>query len=88
MDSDLEWKLRIRAAFESGNSLPEDDVLEELAGHAQAMYEASRAAGCAPDEADSAKTRSQKQSEIINDPAVKTVLLGLDATITHIDDEL
>jgi DNA polymerase-3 subunit gamma/tau len=46
------------------------------------------AANPAPDEADSAKTRSQKQSEIINDPAVKTVLLGLDATITHIDDEL
>jgi hypothetical protein len=32
------------------------------------------------------KTRSQKQNEIINDPAVKTVIMGLDATITNIDD--
>ena len=32
------------------------------------------------------KTRSQKQNEIMNDPAVKTVLMGLDATITGIDD--
>ncbi|MCJ7729238.1 MAG: DNA polymerase III subunit gamma/tau [Sedimentisphaerales bacterium] len=32
------------------------------------------------------KTRSQKQNEIINDPAVKTVIMGLDATITGIDD--
>jgi len=31
-------------------------------------------------------TRSQKQNEIINDPAVKTVLMGLDATITGIED--
>ncbi len=31
-------------------------------------------------------TRSQRQNEIINDPAVKTVIMGLDATITGIDD--
>jgi DNA polymerase-3 subunit gamma/tau len=33
-----------------------------------------------------AKTNSQKRSEIINDPAVKTVLMGLDATITGIEE--
>jgi hypothetical protein len=33
------------------------------------------------------KTRSQRQNEIINDPAVKTVIMGLDATITNIEDE-
>jgi DNA polymerase-3 subunit gamma/tau len=33
-----------------------------------------------------AKTRSQKQNEILNDPAVKTVIMGLDATITNIED--
>ncbi|MGD0572230.1 MAG: DNA polymerase III subunit gamma/tau [Sedimentisphaerales bacterium] len=35
---------------------------------------------------DNAKTRSQRQNEIINDPAVKTVIMGLDATITNIED--
>jgi len=32
------------------------------------------------------KTRSQKQNEILNDPAVKAVIMGLDATITNIED--
>lgn len=32
------------------------------------------------------KTVSQRRNEIINDPAVKTVILGLDATITGIDE--
>jgi DNA polymerase-3 subunit gamma/tau len=38
------------------------------------------------DESTQPKTRSQKQNEILNDPAVKTVLMGLDATITGIED--
>jgi len=33
------------------------------------------------------KISSQKKNEIINDPAVKTVLMGLDATITGIDED-
>ena len=33
------------------------------------------------------KTRTQRQNEIINDPAIKTVLMGLDATITGIDED-
>ena len=33
------------------------------------------------------KTGSQKRNELINDPAVKTVLLGLDATITGIEED-
>ena len=33
------------------------------------------------------KGASQRQNELINDPAVKTVVLGLDATITGIDDK-
>jgi hypothetical protein len=32
-------------------------------------------------------TRSQKQNEMMNDPAVKTILMGLDATVTNIEDE-
>lgn len=33
-----------------------------------------------------AKTTKRKRNEIINDPAVKTVLMGLDATITGIEE--
>jgi DNA polymerase-3 subunit gamma/tau len=33
------------------------------------------------------KTSVQKRNELINDPAVKTVLMGLDATITGIEEE-
>jgi hypothetical protein len=40
----------------------------------------------ATDEPALPRTRSQRQNEIINDPAVKTVIMGLDATITNIDD--
>jgi hypothetical protein len=32
------------------------------------------------------KTIGQKRNELINDPAVRTVLMGLDATITGIED--
>ena len=32
------------------------------------------------------KTTGQKRAELINDPAVRTVLMGLDATITGIED--
>ena len=38
------------------------------------------------DKPDSPATRSQKQNELLNDPAVKTVIMGLDATITNIED--
>jgi len=34
------------------------------------------------------KTSCRKRNEIINDPAVKTVLMGLDATITGIEEEV
>ena len=34
------------------------------------------------------KTFSQKRNELVNDPAVKTVLMGLDATITGIEENM
>jgi len=34
-----------------------------------------------------AKTVTQKRTELLNDPAVKTVLLGLDATVTGIEED-
>jgi DNA polymerase III gamma/tau subunit len=33
------------------------------------------------------KTTGQRRNELINDPAVRTVLMGLDATITGIDED-
>jgi DNA polymerase III gamma/tau subunit len=46
------------------------------------------AAGTAngPPTPDKSKMKSQRQNEIISDPAVKTVIMGLDATITNIED--
>jgi hypothetical protein len=57
MDSDLEWKSRIRAALEAEEFVPEDDVVEELAGHAQAMYAAARGSGCTHEEANARVSR-------------------------------
>ena len=47
----MDWKSRVRTAFQATH-LPEDDVLEELAQHARALYDAARADGCSQDEAD------------------------------------
>src|SRR5262245_50943744 len=58
MHSDAEWKSRIRTAFDAQDAMPDDDVLEELATHAQSMYEAALSAGCSSDEADR-RVRSQ-----------------------------
>jgi hypothetical protein len=33
------------------------------------------------------KTHTQRDNELINDPAVKTVLLGLDAKVIGIDEQ-
>jgi len=33
------------------------------------------------------RTSGQRRNELVNDPAVKTVLLGLDATITGIEED-
>jgi DNA polymerase-3 subunit gamma/tau len=45
-------------------------------------------AGPTADESTSVRTRptGQKRQEILNDPAVKTVLIGLDATVTGIEE--
>ena len=47
----MDWKSHIRAAFARGAQMPDDEVIEELAHHARAMYEAARADGCADTEA-------------------------------------
>jgi putative ABC transport system permease protein len=48
----MNWTNRIRAAFDSASNIPDNDVIEELAQHAQAMYEAARADGCSHQDAD------------------------------------
>jgi putative ABC transport system permease protein len=48
----MEWKARIRAALETTGRAPDEDVIEELAQHARAMYDAARADGCSQDDAD------------------------------------
>ncbi|HEY2933596.1 MAG TPA: ADOP family duplicated permease [Acidobacteriota bacterium] len=52
----MDWKSRIRAALTTTAQLPDDDVVQELAQHAQAMYHAARADGLSHDEAESRVT--------------------------------
>src|SRR5258706_11723411 len=48
----MDWKTRLRATFAAASYVPDDDVVEELAQHARALYDAARADGLSPDEAD------------------------------------
>ncbi len=44
-------KTRLRQALAATGHVPDDEILDELAQHAQAMYEMARADGGAPAEA-------------------------------------
>ena len=48
----MDWQTRIRQALAGAPYLPEDDVIEELAQHASAVYDAAHAGGCTPAEAE------------------------------------
>src|SRR5919108_3449676 len=48
----MDWKARIREVFTTGSHVPDDDVIEELAQHAQAMYHNARTGGLSHEEAD------------------------------------
>ena len=48
----MNWTQRIRQALATSTDGPDDEVIEELAQHARAMYEAARAEGSSHDEAD------------------------------------
>jgi hypothetical protein len=48
----MDWQTRIRQALAGAPYVPEDDVIEELAQHASAVYDAARADGCTPAEAE------------------------------------
>ncbi len=48
----MTMKNRIRQALAAAGHIPDDEILDELAQHAQAMYETARADGATPAEAD------------------------------------
>jgi predicted permease len=48
----MDWRDAVRAAFHAAMAAPDDDVIEELALHAEAAYEAARAEGLSPAEAE------------------------------------
>jgi predicted permease len=48
----MDWTSRVREAFAESAHVPDDDVVEELAQHARAMYDAARGEGVSHDEAE------------------------------------
>ncbi|MEN3337535.1 MAG: putative transport system permease protein [Acidobacteriota bacterium] len=48
----MDWNHRVRSALLAGGRDPDADIVEELAQHARAMYEAARADGLSHEEAD------------------------------------
>ena len=48
----MDWTSRVRAAFAESAHVPDHDVVEELAQHARAMYDAARGEGLSHAEAD------------------------------------
>jgi len=60
---------------------------EEFSGSIRVKFEvAANVQTKAESKADRQKTGSQRRNELLNDPAVKTILMGLDATITGIEE--
>jgi predicted permease len=47
----MDWKSRIRLEFARTGTDPDDEILDELAHHARAMYDSARADGASPEEA-------------------------------------
>src|SRR5439155_16937137 len=52
LEVSMDWKSRVRTAFAGASHMPDDDVIEELAQHARAMYDTARADGCSHEEAE------------------------------------
>src|SRR5262245_20986113 len=48
----MDWQSRVRSAFNASPYVPDDDVIEELAQHAQAVYDTARARGHSHEDAD------------------------------------
>ncbi len=65
----MDWTSRVRATF-GYRSVPDDDVIEELAQHAAAAFEAARADGC--DAADADRRVQDQIAAWTGDPALLT----------------
>jgi len=63
----MDWQARVRSAFVAAAEVPDDDVLEELAQHAQSVYDTARARGDSDEDADGHV--SQLISKWTSDPA-------------------
>ena len=48
----MDWTTRVRRTFANASHQPDEGVIEELAQHVGALYEAARADGCSPEEAE------------------------------------
>jgi predicted permease len=48
----MDWTTRVRLTFANASHQPDEGVIEELAQHVGALYEAARANGCSHDEAE------------------------------------
>ena len=82
----MNWNDRIRQALAARGHAPDDEILDELAQHAQAMYEAARAEGATPAEAEARLdqqvalwckdagllTRRAKRAPVVHPPAAGT----------------
>ena len=68
--------------------LPPDEIKQQSRDRERAVEGRERRdKACGTKDEPRGKTSSQKKNEILNDPAVKTVLMGLDATITGIEED-
>lgn len=62
-------------------------ISQSIGGKVKVVYELAQGSStAAPAKPPGAKASKQQREEIINDPAVRTLLTGLGATITHIEE--
>ena len=64
----------------------EELLSEEFSAPIKVKFEVGGAQTKAESKAEPEKTGSRRRNELFNDPAVKTVLMGLDATITGVEE--
>src|SRR5438093_4014582 len=94
----MDWKSRVRTAFAGASHMPDDDVIEELAQHARAMYDTARADGCSHEEAEqslvaqldrwrldaaSLRRSSRRPPAVEPSPAVSSPLAGLRQDVNY-----
>lgn len=76
----MTWKDRIRAALAASGYVPDDEVIDELAQHAQAMYNAARAEGATAVEAEA---RLDQQVTIWSEDAERLRRRAKRAPVVH-----